>query len=83
MARTLKPAREIEKLLLDEVRQERECETVSSISIYVYPEANEAHGANWAPSSINYDRAGELIVDQALARAVDRLQRKYDAIPHD
>jgi hypothetical protein len=38
MARILKPAREIENLLLNEVSQERECETVSSISIYVYPE---------------------------------------------
>jgi hypothetical protein len=83
MTRERKPAAEIEALLVEDVRQMRHCDKFGHVIIGVSPIGNQNNGANWAPMTIDYGQASPQLADAALAVATDRLQREYDAIPHD
>jgi hypothetical protein len=83
MTRPRKPATEIEALLREDVRQMRHCDKFGHVVIGVSAIGNQANGANWAPMTIDYGQASPQLADAALAVATDRLQRQFDAIPHD
>ncbi len=79
MARIRIPQRELEALLLGELRAKPGCAGALVVKISVLPGA--ADGANWNVSALDSGAGEGVTCATTLEQIARQLRRKYDAIP--
>ena len=68
-------AKDLEKLMIDEFANIKDCQGIHSIGIYPLPGV-----PNWEPNVINFGNADSHICQSALPQIVEKLQSEYDLI---
>jgi hypothetical protein len=78
MDRAPKTRREIESLVLHELRSSDQCEGAAGVSVVAYD--NGIDEANWTLAEYNVGTATEYACELALRQILPRLQGFYDLV---
>ena len=78
MAKVVKTAAELERMILELVRAQKWREGISNITVQWHE--RDGTGANWEVKSFNAGTSGRADCDAALAQIVPRFQRQYDVV---